>query len=235
MKQSEVIEAAIRRHQPNELILASKLYREQLAGEVSETAYYKTLERMCKAGGLTKAAKGTYYLQKTGAFGVVPLSEREIVSAFTGNGAGTVIGYALYNRLGLTTQMSKRIEVLSSALDAQTKTIRNVSIEHCDLHFSKEIAEMVHALEVLQNYGEIQDINSAMMLEYSKEIAGNYTQPVFDEVISKRKYAKSTIAFLREILNYYGRENNLSRHLSSLSTYKHPKMEALYEAARLPQ
>ena len=235
MKQCEIIEAAIRSHQPNELILASKLYREQLDGIVSEAAFYKTLERMCKAGELTKAAKGTYYLQKTGAFGAVPLSEREIVSAFTANGAGTVIGYALYNRLGLTTQVSKRTEVLSSALDAQTKTIRNVSIEHCDLQFSKEISEMVHALEVLQNYGEIQDINSAMMLEYSKEIAGNYAQPVFDEVLSKRRYAKSTIAFLREILNYYGRENSLNRHLSSLSTYKHPRMEALYEAPRLPQ
>ena len=232
MKQNLIIEAAIRSHQPNELILASKLYREKLDGTVSEAAFYKTLERMCKAGELSKAAKGTYYLKKTGAFGTVPLSEQEIVSAFTESGTGTVIGYALYNRLGLTTQISKRIEVLSSALEAQTKTIQNVSIEYCNLVFTKENSDMVHALEVLQNYEEIQDINSAMMLEYSKEIAGSYVQPVFDEVISKRKYAKSTIAFLREILNYYGRENSLNRHLSSLSNYKHPKMEELIEATR---
>jgi hypothetical protein len=38
MKQREVIESAIRSHQPNELILASKLFREQLAGTVSEAA-----------------------------------------------------------------------------------------------------------------------------------------------------------------------------------------------------
>ena len=42
-----------------------------------------------------------------------------------------------------------------------------------------------------------------------------------------------TISFLREILNYHKVENNLDEYLSSLSEYKHPKMEELYEAARI--
>ena len=109
------------------------------------------LERMCKAGVLAKAAKGTYYIPKKGAFGMVPLSEKDIVSAFTSNNSGTVIGYSLYNKLGLTTQIAKQTEVLSSALDGQTKQIRNVLIHQAPLHFSEKTAEMVHLLEVLQN------------------------------------------------------------------------------------
>ena len=128
MKQNQIVQETIYKHQPNELIFANKVYSQQLVGKVSEAAYYKTLERMCKAGTLAKAAKGTYYIPKQSAFGVVPPSEREIVSSFTKNHSGTVIGYTLYNQLGLTTQIAKTVEVLSSAMEAQVKTIRNVVV-----------------------------------------------------------------------------------------------------------
>ena len=233
MKQARIVEQEICTHQPNELIFASKLYSEKLADQVSEPVFYKTLERMCKAGVLAKAAKGTYYIPKKGAFGMVPLSEKDIVSAFTSYDSGTVIGYSLYNKLGLTTQIAKQTEVLSCALDGQTKQIRNVLIHQAPLHFSEKTAEMVHVLEVLQNVTAIQDINYHALLSYSRSIAEQFDEAVFKEVISKRKYAKSTIAFLREILEHYGKKNQLNRYLSSMSTYKYPNMEELYEAAHL--
>ncbi len=233
MKQAKIVEQEIYRHQPNELLFASKIYSERLADTVSEAVFYKTLERMCKNGSLAKAAKGTYYIPKKGAFGMVPLSEKDIISAFTSNGNGTVIGYSLYNQLGLTTQIAKQTEVLSSSLDGQTKQIRNVVIHQSPLHFSEKTAEMVHMLEVLQNAKEIQDINYSVLLSYSKSAAERFDEAVFKEVISKRKYTKSTIAFLREILEHYGKKNQLNRYLSSMSTYKYPKMEELYEDAHL--
>jgi hypothetical protein len=55
----------------------------------------------------------------------------------------------------------------------------------------------------------------------------------FRKVISTINYKKSTIAFLQEILNFYGKENNLNMYLSNLSEYKYPKMEELYETARV--
>lgn len=235
MKQSQVIEKVIQGFQPNELIFASKLFKEKLAGQVSEPAYYKTLERMCKAGRLVKAAKGTYYLPKESHFGAVPLSEREIISAFTKECTGTVIGYSLYNQLGLTTQIAKITEVLSSSLDSQIKTIRNIIVHYSPLRFSKEVEQLAQAMDVLQNIEHIQDINHHALISYCKTIAENYNQSVFDEVLSAHKYSKSTIAFLQSILNFYGKENNLSDHLSSLSTYKYPRMEEIYAAAQLPQ
>ena len=54
----------------------------------------------------------------------------------------------------------------------------------------------------------------------------------FRKVISTISYKKSTIAFLQEILNFYGKENNLNMYLSNLSEYKYPKMEELYELAQ---
>ena len=139
MKQNQIIEASLQCFKPNELIYASKLFSEKLEDKVSEAAYYKTLERMCKSGKLGKAAKGTYYIPKTSRFGTIPLSEKEIISAFTKEESGTIVGYSLYNQLGITTQISKATKVLSSALDSQTKTIRNVVVHYLPLRFTEAV------------------------------------------------------------------------------------------------
>ena len=176
-------------------------------------------------------AKGIYYLPNISKYGIIPPSDRQIIEAFTKNETGMVVGYSMYNNLNLTTQVSKTVNVLSSALEGFSKTIRNVSVKQVQLDYSEEVKNMIKGLEVLQNFYEIQDIDYVAFLDYSKKIAADYQNDVFEIVISKTSYKKSTIAFLREILRYYEVANNLEKHLSALSTYKHPRMEELYEIA----
>lgn len=233
MKGNPIVRNALAEFEANELIIASKLYKEKLSGQISEAAYYKTLQRMCESGELVKIAKGTYHLPKVSKYGIVPPSEKEIVTAFTENETGTVIGYSLYNALNLTTQIPKTITVMSSALEGLTKSIRNVVVYQVPLEFSKEITSMIHGLEVLQNFNSIQDINYSAFLKYSEQLALSYNPEVFEEIVTTKTYKKSTISFLYEILNYYNVQNNLNKYLSALSEYKHPKMEELYEAARV--
>lgn len=233
MKGNPIVRNALAEFEANELIIASKLYKEKLSGQISEAAYYKTLQRMCESGELVKIAKGTYHLPKVSKYGIVPPSEKEIVTAFTENETGTVIGYSLYNALNLTTQIPKTITVMSSALEGLTKSIRNVIVYQVPLEFSKEITSMIHGLEVLQNFNSIQDINYSAFLKFSEELALSYNPEIFEEIVNTKTYKKSTISFLYEILNYYNVQNNLNKYLSALSEYKHPKMEELYEAARV--
>ena len=122
---------------------------------------------------------------------------------------------------------------MSSALESFTKTIRNITVHQVQIDYSENIENMIHALEVLQNYYNIQDINHSAFIAFTKELADRYNEEAFKEVISTINYKKSTIAFLQEILNFYGRENNLNMYLSSLSEYKYPRMEELYETARV--
>lgn len=233
MKGNPIVRNALAEFETNELIIASKLYKEKLSGQITEAAYYKTLQRMCESGELVKIAKGTYHLPKVSKYGIVPPSEKEIVTAFTENETGTVIGYSLYNALNLTTQIPKTITVMSSALEGLTKSIRNVIVYQVPLEFSKEITSMIHGLEVLQNFNSIQDINYSAFLKFSEELALSYNPEIFEEIVNTKTYKKSTISFLYEILNYYNVQNNLNKYLSALSEYKHPKMEELYEAARV--
>lgn len=233
MRENPIVKNALKAFKENELIHSSKLYRERLSGQITQAAYYKTLERMCKVGELTKIAKGTYCIPKIGKYGVVPPSENDIVSAFINNKSGTVIGYHLYNSLNLTTQISKTVTVLSSALESFSKSIRNVIVHQTQLDFTDEVKNIVHGLEVLQNFSTIQDINYSAFIEYAEKLALSFDNEVFDKVVWNKQYKKSTISFFREILNYYDVENNLDMYLSSLSEYKHPKMEELYESSRI--
>lgn len=233
MKGNPVVRDALAEFKENELIIASKLYREKLVNQISEAAYYKTLQRMCESGELVKIAKGTYHLPKVSKYGIVPPSEKEIISAFTENETGTVIGYSLYNSLNLTTQISKSVTVMSSALDGLSKTIRNVMVRKVDIDYTEPVMNMIHCLEVLQNFDRIQDINYSVFINYVEEFSKTYTDRTFEEVISNVNYKKSTISFLQEILRYYNRDNNLNDYLSSLSEYNHPTMEEIYETARV--
>lgn len=235
MKNNPIVKNALSVYNENELIIAGKLYREKLSQYITEAAYYKTLQRMCDSGELVKIAKGTYHLPKKTKYGIIPPSEKEIVSAFTKNKTGTVVGYSLYNELNLTTQISKIITVFSSAIDGGEKSVRNITVYQMPLEFSKEIINIIHSLDVLQNFDNIQDINYSAFLKFTKEFSESFNGEAFEKIISVKKYKKSTISFMREILDYYNVQNNLSKHLSSLSTYKHPKMEELYAATRIHQ
>ena len=233
MKSSAVIKTALSSYKENELIHASKLYRKELVNQISEAAFYKTLERMEKSGELIKISKGIYHLPLVSKYGIVPISTAEIVSTFTSNNNGTVVGYSLYNSLNLTTQVPKTINVISSSLENQTKNIKNVCIKRVSIYFSNEIKKMIHALEVLQDFYNIEDINYPAFISFVKEIAEEYDEKTFEDVIRTINYKKSTISFLQEILNYFDKENNLHKYLSNLSVYKHPTMEEIYEIAQL--
>lgn len=233
MRGTVMIRQVLNQYRENELIFVSKLYREKLAEQVSEPAFYKTLERMCKSGELSKIAKGVYCRPKFSKYGIVPPSEREIVSAFTENETGMEIGYSLYNSLNLTTQVSKTVTVLSSALEGFSKSIRNVVIERQELQFTEPIKNMVGAMEVFQNFSQIQDISYPGFLTFTKSFAERFDNKAFEEVNRAMKYQKSTIAFAQEVLRHYHVENGLSKHLSTLSTYKHPRMEEIYAAAHI--
>ena len=233
MQNNNIIKNTLSKFKENELIFASKLYKTELYNKVTEAAFYKTLERMCKSGELVKIAKGTYHFPKVSKYGIVPPSEKEIISAFTKNGTGTIIGYSLYNALDLTTQVAKSIEVMSPTIENLTKTIRNVVVHRVQIDYTEDVKNMIHSLEVLQNYYNIQDINNLSFRKFTKKIADWYDEEIFKKVISAISYKKSTIAFLREILNFYDVKNNLNIYLSSLSEYKYPRMEEIYEITRV--
>lgn len=233
MNYSEIVRNELNKYHKNEIIFASKLYKEKLYNKnVTETSFYKILERMYKNKEIEKLSKGIYYFPRITKFGVVPISDEEIISIFTKNNEGMIVGYNLYNKLNLTTQISKKIIIYSSNVDNDIKNIRNIEIKNVNIKYSKEYIKIIEMLEVLQNFYKIEDLNYNAFYNYVKKFSTTYNEKFTDIVLENINYKKSTISFLKNILNYFEVENNLNQYLSSLSNYKHILMEEIYELTR---
>ena len=101
----------------------------------------------------------------------------------------------------------------------------------CEEIISKENIPIIEALEILQNYNKIEDINYLAFASYMKTFVLNYSDMLTVNVLKNRVYKKSTIAFLRNFLDYFNIKHSLNQFLSSLSTYKVPEVRDLYESA----
>ena len=231
LKNRELVLAEFQKVPENTLVMTGKLYREKFSSLMSEMAFAQIVSRLCRSGEIERISKGIYCRPKKTRFGAVLPSEREIVDSFTSGSKGIVVGYGLYNALGVTTQVSKRQTAYSSLAEEQLKQIGNVTIHRYDLEYTPEIKSVIQLMELLHHYKEIQDINTAAMKRSTERLSKEYSEDAFETVQKTIGYPKWTIAFLREVLNYHHMPNNLSRHLSALSTYPIPRMEELYASA----
>lgn len=221
------IETIIEQEPENKLLEARTLYNQSFS-TIPEMTYYKTLERMCKKGFLVHLTKGLYYRPKNTRFGTVPISEKDIVDHYIKDNQGIVVGYRLYNQKGLTTQISKRVEILSSAVPGKKKNIHNVYVMNINISLTPKTIPIIETLEILQNYKSIEDINNTALAAYMKEFAIEYSDEATVYVLKNRKYKKSTIAFLESFLNHFQVKNSLNQFLSSLSSYNIPDMKEFY-------
>lgn len=227
---SNKVEMIIEKQDAGSLIDARLLYY-MSSLEVSEAAFYKSLERMCKSDKIVRIANGIYYKPNRSKYGIIPVNEADIVEYYTRELSGVVIGYTLYNRVGISTQISKRVEVFSNRLLGDKKTIQNVTIRKLDFSFDDDTIPIIETLEILQNYSRIEDIDNMALSRYLLDFSVKYKDNAAIRVLEHMKYKKSTIAFLEACLNYMGIENTLKRFISSLSSYKYPSMEEIYEVA----
>ena len=214
------------------LVMTGKLYREKFFAEMSEEAFAQAVSRLCRNGEIERVSKGIYCIPKKMRFGTILPSEREILEQFTSGGKGVVVGYGLYNELGVTTQVPKRRTVYSSITEERLKQIGNIVIKKYDLEYTSAVKNVIRMMELLHDFKKIQDVNVASVLCNLKKFSGEFNEEAFETVQREIGYPKWTIAFLREVLNYHRIPNKLGKYLSALSNYAIPKMEQLYESAR---
>lgn len=214
----------------NQLVIASELYR-TIPFEVTEQAFYKIMERFSKSGKLVHLTKGVYYRPKKTRFGIVPILEDEIANHYLKNHQGILIGYRMYNQKGITTQIGKQVEILSTILPEEQKHIRNVSVRRITAPLNEETISVIEAMEILQAYQGIENVNIKALVEYMAGFAQVFSESAMEVVLANRKYKKSTIAFMTAFLNYHQVKHSLSRYLSPMSAYKIPNVEEMYEFA----
>ncbi len=210
----------------NEIFVAHELKKEKFSN-FPEAVYYKTLERMVKQNQLVHLAKGLYYRPVLNENDIVPISDEAIVDYYISNNSGTLIGEGLFIEKGIATGFDKRLLLLSNKLSESKKKIGNIEVHRTEIELNEETVPVIEALEILQNYYKIPNINKREFINYLHDFVDGYSDEVTEYVLSKCKYKKSTIAFLARILDWYGLAHSMHDYLSPLSDYKIPSIEEL--------
>lgn len=173
----------------NTVIEASRIYT-FLADDMTEAAFYKTLERFCQSGSLVHLTKGLYYKPKKSRFGIVPIREQDIVTHYIGNQKGLVVGYKLYNEKGLTTQISKQTEVFSNHVPGQRKTIQNVVVKNISWAYSPVGKDKLYPCEAvrasIEKYADENMISEYKIAMFNQRGVFSFSAGREEKVIAER-------------------------------------------------
>ncbi|MDE0191683.1 MAG: DUF6088 family protein [Gammaproteobacteria bacterium] len=130
---------------------------------VSPGAVVRAVNRSVGTRRLVRVEKGRFYKPRKGVLGDVPVSDQErLRDALYRNGrrAGYVTGPALYNRLGLTTQMPKTIAIAVNRA-TQTKDLGTIRMKLLSRRapISDSTVALLEILDILCDVRKVPDAN----------------------------------------------------------------------------
>ena len=141
---------------------------------VEVIAASKALSRLVDKGVIKRARKGYYYKPKVTVFGELKPREEVLLSIYLfekKKQVAYVTGIGLYNRLGLTTQVTNSIRIAS--FDKQVKgKVGNVIVKPAK-SYVKVTADNIKYLEILdviKDFNKIPDLNKSIGIVYLKKV-----------------------------------------------------------------
>mgnify|MGYP000844028345 FL=1 len=231
MSFTSTIADSVKRYPELKIIDARQIHKEKFS-EIPEQAFYQVVSRMAKAGEIERLTKGIYCRPKSGRFGKILSSEKDILEHYLGKNKknGIVIGYRMYTMYGLTTQLSKDIQMNSNIPLEEKRQIRNVSVKKADLRFDASTKKLIELLEVLQHHKEIEDLNYKNLWKFLSAASEHYNENKLGNILGEIKYKKSTLASLKNVLDHFGVSNTVGKYLKGTSKYDALDVEKIYEA-----
>ena len=215
----------------DKLLFANNLFL-KVRGRVSKDAYHKTLSRMVSYGSLRRFGKGIYYRPQKTRFGLLPITHKEVENFYATAERGMLIGYKMYNRYGLTTQITKQTEILSTVTDYEKQSLGNYFlVMKIRSQLTPAVKKCIEMLEILQNARQIEDLNYPSLRKFIQNFVQCYDNDSMEQVLLTRRYKRATIASVASMLDYWQVAHTLQRHISKNSRYKTLMAEELYETA----
>jgi hypothetical protein len=205
---------------PTTVFKASTLYREKFLTFSSDN-YFQAISRLAKQNKLIKIAKGMYMIPVEGP---VMLTDEQRLSLYVKNQKYFESGYAMFNRLGLSTQISKQRVIYLNHLDKPQMTVSGHLVARKILRFENHpYMKTFELLDVLNYLNQIQDLSMPVFYKFTKERLKAMDEKTFHQVMNDHYFRKRTIA----VLKFLAKELNLAKHyfdqyLSPFSTYQIP-------------
>lgn len=166
----------------------------------SPAAVIKAISRMVKDQKLKRVSKGKFYVPKQGLLGPRKPSDDELIRSVLYKGGrlyGYITGLALYNKLGLTTQIPRTVTVAcnGSRITKEFGTIKVKTIV-TPAPVKKQDVKLLQFLDVLKEIKKIpdSDINQTLKI-MRRNISGLNTKKLMRIVsLAKQYYSAQTRA-----------------------------------------
>lgn len=178
----------------NDLIDIS-IVRNSIFSDIPYKTLLKIFNRLEDEGIVAIVSNGVY------SVGNKAIDEERILSEYTENGKGMIIGYTLFNNIGLTVYQDDKIEIYTNAITTKQKTIGKFLLKKVDLEFIDEIIDLVSLLEILYVGFGMRGGDFITYKNVTYLLAQSYTDENFKKIIAAIRYKYSTIVKLNELLN----------------------------------
>lgn len=214
-------------------------YADVICKPDEKEAAIKALNRMTAAGKLAKLSKGRYYKPEASAFGALPPNQSEIVKDLlekNGQVVGYLTGYGIYNRLGLTSQVSDTIQIgRNDARPALKRGRYKVAFVRQKNAITRENIPLLQLLDAIRHQKKIPDASPEAIGRRLLALLKNLSRKEKKSLIElAAKYPPSTRAFLGAALDEIGDKSltqPLRASLNPISAYKLPAAKVLKFAA----
>ena len=211
-----------------EPLIVNEIYdSDDLSQYISRESYYQLLSRLVNRGRLGRISKGSYYIPTSEVFSHVNLTDDILVDMFTAYSKGIEVGEILFSEKKIMLSVPQNRKVYTSLIKDHKMTVNGIFFKRVNLAFSVSEKATIEMLEVLENYYKMGDINHGNLISMYLSFIRNYDDNVARKVLDTIGYTKSTIDFLKTILDAHRVPNTLAVYLSRRSKYKHPTIDEL--------
>ena len=181
-------------------------YQELAIAPEEYSAATKAIERLIKKGTISRASTGVFYKPKKTAFGSLKPKEEELLKPYLFEGDNRVAyttGTALYNRMGLTTQVPKNIRVASRSKRIVTK-LGSIQVKPVKSYVdvTNENYYLMELLDVLKDFKTIPDTEKSQVIKFMLQKFKVLSKKEKDNLVNIAiKYPPRVRAFTGALLN----------------------------------
>lgn len=193
-------------------------------------ATIKALNRLVAAGKLSKLAKGKYYKAEQTVFGTLEPDQYQVVKDLieeAGKVTGYLTGYSIYNKLGLTTQVSNTIQIGKNDIRPQFKRGRyTITFIRQKNVITKDNISLLQLLDAIRYIKKIPDASLVSSVERLFVLVRDLL-PTDKKMLVKLalKYPAATRALLGAMLDQQKNKElalKLQKTLNPVTIYKMP-------------
>lgn len=205
-------------------------YSDFIADVNKKEAVIKALNRMVASGKIAKLSKGKYYKPEATPFGNLLPGQKQVVKDLLeddGKVTGYLTGYSIYNKLGLTTQVSNTIQIGKNEVRPSFKRERyTIAFVKQKNTVTKDNIPLLQLLDSIRFIKKIPDASIEASCKRILAIIKNLSEKEISTMVRLAlKYPPATRALLGALLEQLQKRKEaepLFRSLNPITKYKLP-------------